>query len=408
MKTLVILDNFDIQQSIINALTASGIETTHIIPCSYKDAGLFIKDASIQLVLLEVGPNVAAALQFTDFIKGSNPIAKIVPIIHNKDSDLILQLIKRGIADVLVTPIDAAELKEITKKISYSPEFSGKPAGGHGGFKGKIVTCTSYKGGTGVSTIAANLGFCLAELDAVKKKTLILDLANQSNHCALLLSAQPTISINQICKDVTRMESAFIFSSCAWLGPNLAIIGTDPDLGGVEALEFESLKKALDLFTESFEYVVIDLPTHTFDSRFLASIDKANQILVVSTIDITSIRDTRLYLNMLRSLGADNSKLRLLINRYDCESGMFKTKDLEQALQNAISFYVPNDFRTMTEASQSGEAVLELRPNSMIAEAIAELAIGIDNGAMFVPPKVESKKKAPIGGLGGLLSNLKK
>ncbi len=413
MKTLIILDNFDIQQSIINALTSSGVEAKDIIPCSYKDAGLFIKDLSIQAVMVEVGHNPTAAFQMMDLIKMSNDIARIIPIIHQKDSDTILQLIKRGIADVLVSPIDVAELADIIKKFTYGPSASSSASfhgGGHGPTsRGKVVTITSYKGGTGVSTIAANLGFCLAELEAVRKKTLILDLANQSNHCAMLLGAQSTLTINQICKEVSRVESAYLFSSCAWASPNLAIIGTDPEIGGVQPIEFEPLKRAIDLFSECFEYIVIDLPTHTFDGRFLASIDKADQLVVVSTIDITSIRDTRLYLNMLRSLGADNSKLRLLINRYDCESGMFKTKDLEQALQNAISFYIPNDFKTITESSQAGESILELKPTSMIAEALAELAIGIDNGAMFVPPKVDSKKKsAPLPGLGSILSNLKK
>jgi pilus assembly protein CpaE len=406
MKTLLILDNFDIQQSLVNSLSEAGVQSQNIIPCSYKDAGLFLKDTSIELMLLEVGHNPQMALQFTDMVKTANVPARLIPIIHNKDSDLILQLIKRGIADVLVMPIDTNELQDIIKKFKFTTSSSS--SNNHqntSAFRGKVVTVTSYKGGTGVSTIATNLAFCMAELDAVKKKTLIVDMANQSNHCSVLLNAQPVLTINQICKEVARVESAYIFSSVTWVGPNLAIIGTDLDIGGVQPLDFDALKRAIDLFTESFEFVIIDLPTHTFDGRFLASIDNADQVLVVSSVDITSIRDTRLYLNMLRSLGCDNSKLRLLINRYDCESGMFKTKDLEQALQNAISFYVPNDFKTITEAAHNGQAVLEYKPNTMLAEALAELAIGVDNGSMFIPPKVDNKKKL-TGGLGNLFSGL--
>lgn len=408
MKTLIALENFEIQQNIISALTEAGVEVQNIIPCSYKDAGLFIKDPSIQLFLVEVSNSgTSEAFQIIDLMKAaSNGTTTIIPILTQKDTDLILQLIKRGISDVLLTPIDKDELAQIIKKFTLDPSLTPKTNNGPS-FKGKVVTVTSYKGGTGVSTIAANLGFCLAELDAVRKKTLILDLANQSNHCSILLGAQPNLTIHSICKEVSRMESSYIFSSCTWATPNLAIIGTDTDISGVEEIRFEPLKKAIDLFSESFEYIIIDLPTHCFDGRFLASVDKADQVLVVSTIDITAIRDSRLYLSMLRSLGADTNKTRLLINRYDCESGMFKTKDLEQALQNAISFYVPNDFRTTTESAQAGQSVLEYKPNSMIAEALAELAIGIDNGAMFVPPKTEAKKK-PQGGLGSLLMNLKK
>lgn len=412
MKALIILDNFDLQKSIVSALGAAGMDSQDMIPCPYKDAGLFIKDPTFGIFLIEVPPhNPNAAFQLIDFAKSSNLFVKIIPIIHDKDSDLILQLIKRGIADVVVAPIDHDELCSIVKKFSgefgvsgYKTSQSNKSA-----FKGKVIAVTSYKGGTGVSTIAANLAFGLAELEATNKKVLILDVANQSNHCAMLLDAQPTLTINQICRGVNKMESAYIFSSCAFVSPNLAIISTDPGIEGVEPLEFDALSKALDLFTESFEYVIIDLPTHTFDARLLATIDKADQVLLVTSIDITAIRDTRLYLNMLKGLGTDNAKLRLLVNRYDCQSGMFKTKDLEQALQNAISFYVPNDFASCSSASQAGESIFEHNSKSMLAEALAEVVIGIDSGAIFVPPKADYRKKSGgLPGFGNILSGLKK
>lgn len=411
MKVLAILENFDLQQGIVDALTTAGIDNQNIIPCPYKDAGLFVKDASFGLVMIDImQANADISLQFIDIIKANNPVAKIIPIIHEKDSDLILQLIKRGIADVVIAPLNQDELIQILQK--FSGEFAANPIAGQTftGIRGKIIAITSYKGGTGVSTIAANLGFGLAELDATGKKVVILDLANQSNHCAMLLDAQPTLSINQICKSVNKMESAYIFSSTSFISPNLGIIGTDPGIEGVEQLDPVALGKALDLLTESFEYVIVDLPTHTFDGRFLGTIDKADQIMLVTTIDITSIRDSRLYLTMLKSLGADQSKVRLLVNRYDCESGMFKTKDLEQALQNPISFYIPNDFKACSESSQAGESVFEHKPNSMLAEALAEVAIGIDSGALFIPPKGGGGKKASAGipGLGSILSGLKK
>ncbi|MDJ0625209.1 MAG: AAA family ATPase [Candidatus Caenarcaniphilales bacterium] len=410
MKVLAILDNFDLQQTLIDSLTSAGVDTQSIIPCTYKDAGLFIKDTSFGLVLVDVMQNnVNSSLQFIDIIKTNNPLSKIIPIIHEKDSDLILQLIKRGIADVAITPLVQEELVQIVKKCSVDTLLSAPVNTPFSGAKGKIIAVTSYKGGTGVSTIASNLGFGLAELDATGKKVVVLDLANQSNHCAMLLDAQPTLNINQICKAVNKMESAYIFSSTSFISPNLGIIGTDPGLEGVEQLDPAILGKALDLLTESFEYVIVDLPTHTFDGRFLGTIDKADQILLITTIDITSIRDTRLYLTMLKSLGADQSKIRLLVNRYDCESGMFKTKDLEQALQNPISFYIPNDFKVCSESSQAGESIFEYKPNSMLAEALAEVAVGINGGTLFIPPKATTNKKAAaIPGLSSILSGLKK
>ena len=416
MKILAILGNFDIQQDLVSSFVSCGEQASDIIPCSYKDSGLFIKDPSNQLMLIEFGYNDdgdfkydhSESFKIIDLIKAANPTAQIVPIIRSKDPDLILQILKRGIADVLLYPFDLNELNGIISKFSLPARSSARGnQTGRGFIRGKVITVTSYKGGTGVSTLAANLGFCLAELDAIKKKTLILDLSNQSNHCAMLLNAQPTLNINQISKEVNRIESSYLFSSCAWATPNLALIGYEPTIEGIQPIDFEPLSKAIDLLSEVFEYIVIDMPTHTFDGRFLASVDKSDQILLLSTVDITSIRDTRVYLELLKSIGIENSKLRLTINRYDCQSGMFKTKDLEQALQNPVSFYVPNDFATCMQAMQEGQAIVEYKPNSMLAEAIAELAIGIDNGAMFLPPKLGTKKSG-IAAFGSIFAGMKK
>jgi pilus assembly protein CpaE len=407
MKVLAILDNFDIQQSVLDALLSAGIDPQHIMPCTYKDSGFFIKDLSYGIILVEITrENPAGSMQLIDIVRGDNSTAKIIPLINDKDSDIILQLIKRGISDVITIPIDRQELSETIAKYTGGASASNYvPSSSMNANRGKIIAITSYKGGTGVSTVASNIAFALAELEATNKKTVVLDLANQSNHCAMLLDAQPTLNINQICKSVNKMEGAYIFSSCSFVSPNLAIIGTDPGIEGVEQLDSVALERALTLLSEVFEYVIVDLPTHTFDSRFLTVIDKADQIMIITTIDITSIRDTRLYLNMIKSLGHDSSKIRLLVNRYDCESGIFKTKDLEQALQNPISFYVPNDFKCCSEASQAGESIFEHKPKSMLAEALAEVALGIDSGALFVPIKTSSAPKASLPGLGGILSN---
>jgi hypothetical protein len=99
MKILAILGNFDIQQDLVSSFVSCGAQASDIIPCSYKDSGLFIKDPSNQLMLIEFGYNDdgdfkydhSESFKIIDLIKSANPTAQVVPIIISKDQDLILQ-----------------------------------------------------------------------------------------------------------------------------------------------------------------------------------------------------------------------------------------------------------------------------------------------------------------------------
>ncbi len=393
MKVLTILYDFEIQKSIVESLKEGGLNASDIIPCSYSDAGLFVEDPSIGAILIEVCKHdPKSSMGLIDQVKSVNQGAALIPFMHYKDPDVMLDLVKRSISDILIFPFDSGDISNLVKKLSgsfvSSSSFSAKPLQ-----HARIIPVTSYKGGTGVSTIATNLAFCLAEAEGNSgKKVLLLDLANQSNHCAMFLNLDMTLNIHTVCKNLHKMESAYLTSICAWASNNLAVIGSDTGLEGVQPIEYNPLKQAFELLSESFHYIVIDLPTHSFDSRFLASAEASDQIVVVCSVDIGAIRDTKLYLQLLKELEIDSTKIRLLVNRYDSKSSFFSPKDLESALQQPISFFIPNDFQTLSQAIQEGQAVLENNPQSMLAESFADVAAGIESNSIFVPPTKDPKK----------------
>ena len=417
MKTLVIFQDDSINKEISDSLLEAGISSKDVTFCTHQDSEIFLNDFSLEFFLIEV-PKGAEEDSFLliEKIKRSNPVAQIATILNQKDPDLILNLVKKGCGEFITKPLKNSELSSIISKFSQSPERATiETESNLAAEKANVISVLSYKGGTGVTTVSTNLAFCLSELESIRSKTLLLDLANQSNHCSMLLAADSGgLNINQIYRDIDSIESGYLFSTCSWLTENLALIGTDPGLDGVQPMEFDALNQAINLLSEVFEYIVIDVPTHTFDNRFLASIENSNQVIVVSTMDITSIRDTRLMINILKNLQIDNSKIRLLINRYFSKGGIFKSKDLEVSLQYPISFYLPNDFVTIMKAAESGEAILEFSGgNTAIGDAYCNLAEGISKGATFVPivtdsKQVTPKKTSPVSPFGGLFQFGKK
>ena len=377
------------QDLIVEGLSKGGINPKAITPCTNRDRNLFITDLSFQLIFVEIDPHEQSeSLACIDDIKAINDLAKVVAVVKSKDSDLLMELMNRGVSGILSLPLSSQEVTKILEKNGFAGGISGKVGEMKAQGDGKIVTITSYKGGTGVSTVAANLAFCMAELESIKKKTVLLDLSNQSNHCARLVGANITLTINDLCEKIEDLGVSYISSSVSWVTDNLGVIGSALTMNSaVEPPDYEALSTVLGKLSECFAYVLIDLPTHTFDSRFLACIENSSQIILVSTLDVLAITDSQNYLNLLRDLGVEQTKVRMLVNRYFSDTGMFKMQDLERAFKHPISFYIHNDYLTVNEACQSQMTVLEHNPRSLIAEDFAELAVGIDNGATFVPPK---------------------
>lgn len=406
MSVLFIIPDHSINQDrLVEALIAGGLDKRTITPSPYRDSNLFLSDPSFQVIFIEIDEqSVNDSLPLLDKIKVANSSAKIIPILHSKNSDIILQLVKKGIADILVFPFQPDEIGQIISQIDSTDNFA---TAIDSSSSGKVIGVSSYKGGTGVSTIVSNLGFCLSELPNINKKVLILDLSNQSNHCARLLGANITLTIHELAQNIDDIGTSYIHSSCSWITDNLAIIGSSLSLDSlVEGVDFDKLSRCIQMLATSFDYVLIDIPTHTFDSRFLASVECSSQILIASTLDITSIIDTQNYIQVIRELGVDPNKIRILINRYDAQTGLFNAQDLERAFEHPVSFYVRNDYLTMTKASQEQVSIVESNPSSILAEDLTQLAIGIDNGSNFVPIK-RSNTKRNKGLIGNLLDGIK-
>jgi len=391
MRALLIVNNDSANQDEIVAVLSEA-QVQDLTPCTYKDTNLFVSDPSYQFFFVEINEfDIDVTLSLIAEIKAINPAAQVFPVLNSKDSDLILKLVKSDIDDILTLPLNAEEISTLLQKSG----FSGSAASSVNKGLAQIITVSSYKGGTGVSTIVTNLGFCLSELSALNRRVAIVDLANQSNHCTVLLGGQLGLTINEICANADRLSSNYITSACSWITDRLAIIGSDMGIDTVvQGLDYEALKVAINLLTNDFDYVLIDLPTHSFDSRFLASMEISDQIIIVSTLEITSIKDTKTYMQILSEIGIDHNKVRILLNRYDSQSGgLFSNQDLERSFENPISFYVHNDFFGANSATQSQMAIIESNPKSIIAEDFAELAVGIDSGLTFVPPKIRGNSK---------------
>jgi pilus assembly protein CpaE len=105
--------------------------------------------------------------------------------------------------------------------------------------------------------------------------------------------------------------------------------------------------------------------------------DAAQAIHVVLTADLASLKNVRIVLETLANLAYERSRIKLVLNRSTAFTGI-NVKNAEGALRHRIDTQIVNDYRGAISGLNSGQPILESRPDSVLGRTIVEMARAID------------------------------
>ena len=311
-----------------------------------------------------------------------------------KDADLAIEAIRLGAIGFLVKPFKRFELIQSLDRLHSAPSAQVPTKR-----KSRIITLISHKGGTGVSTATANLGYTLAEI--YQKKTLIIDAAGFSNHITVLLNTMPKCTLADMCKQGKNLDEEYLVNAVSTVGKNLGIIGGLIKTSEVNDVSVAGLTHLIDIASEVYDFIVIDSSTHTLDENTMFFIQKANELLLLTTFDLLAIRDNRFYIQTLKEFGISEHKIKPIINRQDWYIGSLEPDLVQKQINHNVFHSLPNDWELCVEAANYGRPISEVSPNSKLATSYKILASKFtksdipetETKASENAPQAEGKKK---------------
>jgi pilus assembly protein CpaE len=153
---------------------------------------------------------------------------------------------------------------------------------------GRLVFLIGVRGGVGVTTIATNLAWYLAE--ARERRVLLLDLDLQNGDAALQLDAQPSHALREALEDPARVDELFLERGVANVTNRLALLAGLEPLSDQVAPNEDAFVDLLQKLLPHYRYVFVDLPRHT--AQILPKLlHMPSTILLVSDGGIASARD---------------------------------------------------------------------------------------------------------------------
>ncbi|GIU87654.1 MAG: hypothetical protein KatS3mg009_2169 [Acidimicrobiia bacterium] len=150
------------------------------------------------------------------------------------------------------------------------------------------------------------------------------------------------------------------------------------------------------LLRTMFDFVLVDMPPH-FDDVVLALLEEADDVLLVASMDIPSIKNLKVGIQTLDLLSVAGSKLRLVLNRANARVHL-DVADVERALGVGADFRIPSDI-SVPQAVNRGVPVVVDRPRSAAALALRELASALsggtrdDTGAVAAEPDPSARRR---------------
>ena len=359
---------------------------------SLEELKRFLADSPNEYAIV-LGPAVdlEASAALADTLRVTRPSVSVILIRRRVDTSVLAEALRSGMREV----VDERDLTGLGSAVVAGPAgLAGaerrrrRPLGGA---RGRQVTVFSPKGGVGKTTIAVNLALALSERGSKKVALVDLDLAFGDVAITLQLFPARTIA------DTVHLESGLDFTVLEPLltdyrGDLSALVApVQPD--AKDSIPPSLVGRILNLLKSNFDYVVVDT-SPSFDEYALQAFDETDEMLLVTTLDVPTLKNVKVAVETLDLLNFPKPRRRLILNRADDKVGLTADK-VESTLGMTISAAIPTSSQ-VAHATNSGEPIISAQPRHAVSQAIAKLARSIAaTGGTAPEPAVGAKKHAP-------------
>lgn len=350
-----------------------------------KEAIQISQELNPDVVLMDINMPDMDGISATEAIRSHQPAVQVVILSVQSDQNYMRKAMLAGARDFLTKPPMGDELisairragamaqSERSKSVQVQPVPASPNVGILGGYnapQGKIVTVYSPKGGTGCTTIAVNLALTLHNEDT---RVALVDGNLQFGDVAVFVNEQGKNTIVDLAPRAEELDPEIVeevMLKHAASGLHILAAASRPEYA--EKVSSGQFARVLEYLKQLYSYVVVDAASFLTDVT-LAAIDISDLVVLVSTQDIPSIKNCRLFLDLTQTLGIDRERILFAMNRYDKRINITPERVAEN-LKQEVSSVIPLDEGTVMKAVNRGVPFVLESKNQPASRGILSLA----------------------------------
>jgi pilus assembly protein CpaE len=379
-RVLVVDDDLNIQRVLVFTLKQEGFEV-HV--ASDGEAGVEMATAiRPDLILMDVAMPKLDGYAATERIRAAEESGRVPIIMLTADADVEQRVkgLRAGADDDIVKPFHPLELIARIKALLARSGGQRTLTTGEEAKLGRLCCFYGAKGGVGTTTIAINTAIALAR--RLKRKTALMDANLQFGDLRVFLDLGLDAGsiVNAIGEPDLDAELLRTLLVSHHTGVDLMLAPPNPESADIvverHRADQRALTNILGLMRRAYDYTLVDM-AKSIDDFNLQLFDEADVIFVVMTADLSCLKNVRLVLETMDSLGYERSKVQLVLNRSNAYTGI-NVDNAESALGRKIDYQVINEYRGAISALNSGEPFMWSRPDGPLGQSVTAFAREMD------------------------------
>jgi len=319
-----------------------------------------------EMAIVSLGAGTDSEIESLSTMARDFPFLYLLALSEKSDAELILKAMRAGAHDFLCKPVQENDLRAAAEKV-FKLKAARKELHGSGG---KIVAVFSNKGGNGTTTIAVNLADALVRYHG--KKVVVVDLALAYGDVTLFFNVNPTYSILDLAKNAEKADYDFLHTLLLKHSSGVYILADPPMIEDADSISAIQVKEMLSTLRSMFDVIIVDV-SHQFEERTLTALEVSDIILLVTLLNLPSMKNTQKCLELFRRIGFRDEKIRLILNRF-LPSDEISQEKVEGIMKIPVFIAVPNDYPTVISSVNRGKLLREIAPDKEVTKSFRQMA----------------------------------
>ena len=352
-----------------------------------------LRRSEANVLMLDVGADdKGPIIEGLQALTTQMPDLRIVLVGHPTSAGELLDLMRAGVSDYLVKPIENGALEAALGRVTrgmVEADLTGEKSG-------RVIGFLGPKGGTGVTTTVTNVALKLRAL--TNESVLLADLNAELGTASILLGIRPRYNFVELVKNLHRMDGDLLASYVTRHETGLAFLPSPLTARDLEGVTKQRIHAAMTLLRSQYEHIVLDLG-NSMTPLAQAGLGVCDEVVVVLTPEVPALRNAKRLLPLIsQAVPTGQNALRFLVNRYDSKVDI-PLSQIRDVLGHDVSATLPRVDDESVHAANVGRPLVLEGPGKY-EKALHRL--GIDVAA---PGSVNGVVKRGVAG--GLLERLR-